>query len=99
MSEARFKQLSWTILKHKVLYYRPSDKYKKSLYIEISDAAYDDMEREYLKLCKEFGKKNTLVHKEYAGLDPCGDGMMEIDENRPSVKWMVRYLRGEIDEN
>jgi len=96
MSIQRFNKLSWDILKHKVIYYKPSDKYKKKLAKSISDEEYDQMEIEYLKLCKELGKPNTLVHKEYAGLDSCGDGMMEIDENRPSVRWMIRYLRGEF---
>jgi len=96
VSEARFNKLSWDILKHKVIYYVPSNKYKAKLSKPITDDEYDELEKEYLKLCKELGKKNTLVHKEYAGLDPCGDGMMEVDTDRPCVRWMMRYLRGEF---
>lgn len=94
MKTERFNYLSWEILKHKVIYYKPSEKYNSALAATISDAEYDAMEIEYLGLCLELGRPNTLVHKEYAGVISCGAGMLEVDESRPSVQFMIQYLTG-----
>lgn len=91
--ESRHVYLSWKIIKHKLLYYQPSSKYKKK-FKPISDDEYDALEKEYLLLCKELGKPNTVVHKDYAGLEVEGDGMMEVDLNRPSVKLVLDKLYG-----
>jgi len=60
----------------------------------ITDDEYDTLEKEYLNLCEVLDKPNTLVHKSYCGIDV--KGMMELDMDRPSVKYMIRYLRGDI---
>lgn len=91
----RHAWLSWTILKHKVIYYRPDRKYLKKRGKPISDAEYDELEKEYLESCEKNNLPNTLVHKSYDGKDV--QGMMEIDLARPSVKYMIRYLRGEYE--
>lgn len=95
MNNSRFCYLSWEILKNKVLYYRPTNKYLKK-YKMVSDEEYDNMEIEYLKLCLTLGKPNTLVHKEYEEFKEAGVGMMEIDQDRPSVRFMILTLLGKL---
>jgi hypothetical protein len=91
---SRFNELSWAILKHKVLYYRPSDKYVASRASVITDDQYDALEQEYLGLCVRLGRPNTLVHKECSETEIAGVGMMEVTTSRRSVNFMVRYLLG-----
>lgn len=93
-SEARFNFLSWEIIKHKLLYYYPHKRYL-SKFKPISDDEYDAMEREYLELCVKLGRPNTVVHKEYAGIDvDYSQAMMEVDLERPSVRCVQDKLFG-----
>lgn len=82
-----FAKLSWELLEHKVRYYY----YDAPI---ITDDEYDLLEIKYLNLCKEFDQENTLVHKQYPGLTVNGQGMMEIDIDRPSVQAAIYKLRG-----
>lgn len=91
VSFRRYIELSYHIIEHKIMYYYPElikVGYHRGL--EISDDAYDALEIEYLKLCKELGEKNTVVHKGYAGLEVEGPGMMEVDFTRPVVHLIMR---------
>ena len=89
----RHAWLSWEIIKHKLLYYQPSKRYK-SKFKMISDDEYDQLEREYLELCIKLDLPNTVVHKDYAGVSVRGEGMMEVDMERPSVRLVSMKLRG-----
>lgn len=86
----RFIKLGWSLIEAKIMYYEnPIDLQGKGL--EITDAEYDAMEHEYLKLCVKLGKKNTISHDNYAmyGLEA---GMMEVDWNRPSCSSALKRL-------
>ena len=92
--ETEFTKLGWWLIERKVAYYKPEcvhegwyGKY------ECSDDDYDAAEQRYLTLCRELGHPNTIVHKKYPGFeDVPGEGMMEVDMDRPSVKLVVRKL-------
>jgi len=87
----RYIELTYRIIECKIMYYYP-DLIKEGYHpgLEISDDDYDAMEIEYLKLCKELGQKNTLVHKRYPGLEVDGPGMFEVDFTRPIVHLVMR---------
>jgi len=91
--QQRHAWLSWEIIKHKLLYYKPSKRYKAK-FKPITDEEYDRLEREYLDLCIKLDLPNTVVHKEYVGVSVKGDGMMEVDMERPSVRLVSMKLRG-----
>lgn len=88
----RFIELSYHIIEYKITYYRPeliAEGYRDQL--TISDDAYDALEMEYLRLCRDLKYPNTLVHKEYAGIEGYkGDGMMEVDFTKPAVHLVLR---------
>lgn len=80
MNDQEFIELSWKLLKAKVIYY---------LYPcrdNISDFEYDHLERQYLKGCKELHKENTIQN------------MVEVDQNRPSVKLVINKLLGNYND-
>jgi len=58
----------------------------------ISDLEYDELEKLYLKGCIKYKKENTIVHKKYPGLDVKGEGMMEVDMERPSCQLVYSKL-------
>lgn len=87
----RYVELTYQLIEYKIMYYYPElikEGYHPGL--EISDDAYDALEVEYLKLCKELGQKNTVVHKSYSGLKVDGPGMFEVDFTRPVVHLIMR---------
>lgn len=90
-------RLGWRILECKLMYYHSvfvDKKYHKKL--EISDAEFDALSREYLTLCLDNGFENSVCH-ENAGLRISEDkwneitkiNTMEVDFNRPSVKLII----------
>lgn len=87
-------RLSWWLIERKVAYYKPEAVHSSwgDRYVA-TDEEYDQAERQYLELCRELGKENTLVHKGYPGFEAVpGSGMMEIDESRPSVQLVLKKL-------
>ena len=89
----QFVRLSWALIEYKVMYYRPELVHESRHYgLTISDATYDALEIKYLTLCRELGYQNTIVHKNYPDLEVQGPGMMEIDEDRPSVQLVIGKL-------
>lgn len=94
----RYVQIGWQIIEYKVAYYMPERvaETKRERYT-ISDALYDELEIEYLTLCKKLGKPNTLVHKTYPGFEDVdhSKAMMEIDIERPSVQLVLEKLGSE----
>lgn len=89
----RFIKLGWKIIEAKILYYDPPAELEQYANDNmLTDYEYDQMEVEYLRLCKELGEQNTVVHKEYSGLEVDGDGMMEVDWTRPSVNCALNKL-------
>lgn len=94
MKEERHAKLSWLIIEHKILYYAPRGLSEDFIAgYAISDAEYDDMEKEYLGLCRDLGFSNSVVHKKHPGYeDVLGDGMNEVDFSRPSVQLAYEKL-------
>jgi len=92
--ERRIKELQYaalvdSIVKAKILYYQPREISEATITALMpKDSRYDGMERSYLRLCRELGKPNELVHKEYPGVPEHlnGKGMMEVDWEHPVVK-------------
>lgn len=93
-ARARHVELSWRLIELKTMYYMPHLVHASwHDDLTVPDAVYDEMERRYLALCRELGVENTVVHKSYPGFDDVpGDGMMEIDRERPSVQLVLRKL-------
>lgn len=98
-------RLSWRLIEWKVAYYRPeSVHFSRRKDYEVSDDDYDAAEVRYLTLCRKLGLPNTLVHKGWPGFEdmygthgtyPGGKPMrpmMEVDEDRPSVKLVMAKL-------
>lgn len=86
--EKRFVRLSWLLLGHKFMYYYP-DKVHPSWKskLAIPDSEYDELEKEYLRLCLELGYENTVAGQTRVdGVDVSGPGMTELDSTRPSVE-------------
>lgn len=96
-----FSDLSWKIIEAKILYYQPDTSWDKS-FIEqkmLTDAQYDEIEKQYLTTCRELGEENDLVHKSYPGFeDVPGDGMMEVDWDDLDVKEVYEALCEEYRE-
>lgn len=89
---SRHAYLSWKLIEHKILYYKPEDFTKRFLQqYSISDAEFDRLETEYLNLCSLLHVPNTVSHKD-------GEGMMELDWERPSVLNAYEKLRTAQDE-
>jgi hypothetical protein len=90
--------LSWQLIEWKVAYYLPDRVHpSRRKDYTVSDEHYDACEQRYLTLCRKLypidGTLNTIVHKSYPGFsDVAGDGMMEVDESRPSVKIVLAKL-------
>jgi hypothetical protein len=92
--EERFVELSWALIEFKFCYYKPEGVHvtRKARY-EIPDDVYDQLEQEYLRLCLKLDRPNTVAHKSYADIGEVpGEGMFEIDMNRPSVQRVARKL-------
>lgn len=101
----RYVMLGWLLIEWKLMYYAPhlvAEKFHDMLTVD--DEAYDAYEREYMTLCKVHRFNNTVVHKSHgsglrmigemqAGEKPKdfvpGDGMFEVDFNRPSVQLVL----------
>lgn len=87
----RFNYLSWRLLAHKLMYYYPEKvhpSWQKEL--DISDADYDALEQEYLRLCIKLGKPNTVAGQSTVdGETVSGDGMTQLDLSRPSVSLVL----------
>ena len=88
---ARFIKLSWDLLAYKLYYYYP-EKVHPSWHkkLDIPDSEYDELEREYLKLCLSLGEKNTVATKVLLGDTFIGPGMIELDFERPSVQQALK---------
>lgn len=86
--------LSWRLIEWKVSYYLPDRVHpSRRKDYEIPDDEYDANEQRYLTLCRTLGIPNTIVHKSYPGFgDVAGDGMMEVDESRPSIQLVLSKL-------
>lgn len=93
-AERRHVELSWRLIEYKAMYYAPELVHASwHDHLTVSDELYDGLEVRYLGLCRETGRPNTIVHKAYPGYDDVpGDGMMEIDRDRPSVRLVLRKL-------
>lgn len=86
----RHAYLSWKLIEHKILYYKPEDFSKQFLReYSISDHEFDRLEQEYLSLCSLLHIPNTVSHKDGEG----SGGMMELDWTRPSVLNAYEKLR------
>ena len=91
----RFHYLTWKLIEYKVAYYLPDRvHYSRRDDYDIPDAEYDELEREYLTLCRKFDRPNTLVHKGYPGFEDIDNkhAMMEVDESRYSVQLVLSKL-------
>lgn len=84
--------LSWWLIERKIMYYYPNrvnPRYHDKL--SAPDSEYDKNERRYLKLCRELGLENTICHTGHQGYDDVpGEGMFEVDFNRPSVQLIMQ---------
>jgi len=76
ITETRHIKLSWELLEHKVRYYILDSP-------TIQDAEYDKLEQEYVGLCEELGKPNTI------------QSMVGVDLKRPSVQEVIKKLTRE----
>lgn len=73
-------ELSWRIIEAKIMYYQPGELGEAFVQKYMpTDADFDAMEQRYLELCDKLNLPNTVSHKD-------GNGMMEVDWDRPSVK-------------
>lgn len=70
MANDCFAKLSWKLLEAKVRYYL------YPLEDNISDAEYDHLETEYVRLCKELNKPNTV------------QSMVGVNTASPSVQFV-----------
>ncbi len=85
--------LSWKIIEWKIAYYYPHLIHPSRIADHtVSDDEYDKAEVRYLELCKQLGKRNTVVHKIYPGYDDYQYAMFEIDEKRYSVQLVIKKL-------
>lgn len=92
--EQEFVDLSWKLIEYKIFYYQPGMVHESWFDIlTIPDEQYDTLERRYLTLCVKLKHRNTVVHKKYSDITGYeGNGMMEIDINRPSVQLVTNKL-------
>jgi hypothetical protein len=93
--EREFIKLGWRLIELKVAYYKPEAVHESWLEkVTVSDDDYDAMEQRYLTLCRELGRRNSVVHKKYPGFEDVDytDAMMEVDESRPSVQLVMHKL-------
>jgi hypothetical protein len=88
MDKKRHIKLSWDLIGYKLYYYHPEKVHKSwHKYLDISDGDYDELEREYLRLCLKLGVDNTVAGQtEVDGKRVSGEGMQEIDFDRPSCQ-------------
>lgn len=92
--EKEHTALCWWLIERKVAYYRPEAVHTSwgKTFVE-SDDIYDQQEKRYLELCRILGHDNTIVHKGHPGFeDVPGRGMMEVEEDRPSVQLVLKKL-------
>lgn len=92
MMRQQLINLSWRLIEYKLMYYRPElvamEHWDK---LVIPDDIYDMLEKMYLRLCLELDLPNSLVHKDYPEFSNVkGEGMMEVDLNRPSVQLVLK---------
>lgn len=92
----RWIQLGWRLIEWKIGYYYPEkvhESWGDALIIE--DDEFDLYTREYLELCIALDEPNTVCHS-MGGLKEDrvdllkGEGMMEVDFTRPSVKLVMK---------
>lgn len=95
--ESRLNYLSWKIIEWKLMYYNPElVKPEFHSQLEIPDYEYDAREEEYVNLCLELNKPNTVAHKWSQSLDSpklrsLSEGtMVEPDLTRPSVQLVLK---------
>lgn len=84
----RFTQLSWDLLAYKLFYYYP-EKVHPSWHekLDIPDSDYDELEKEYLRLCLKLDTENyTAGQTEVDGVVVAGKGQTQLDETRHSVQ-------------
>jgi hypothetical protein len=83
----RHVNLGWELIGHKLAYYYPEKIHSSWLRtLEIPDSEYDEKEKEYLRLCNQLSLPNTIAGQtQVDGLDVEGDGMTEVDLNRPAI--------------
>lgn len=94
-AQYRFFYLNWKIIEWKLMYYRPdliAQKYHKEL--TIPDSEYDERCEEYLWLCLQLKKPNTVVHQWRASMDdkiaPISKNvMLEPDLKKPGVRLVL----------
>jgi hypothetical protein len=93
-SQREHTALCWWLIERKVAYYMPEAVHTSwGAHFVVADDLYDQAEKRYLTLCRELGHRNTIVHKGHPGFeDVPGDGMMEVDDTRPSVQLVLRKL-------
>jgi hypothetical protein len=87
--------LGWKLIEYKVAYYLPDRvHYTRRGDYTIPDEQYDELEREYLTLCRKLGVRNSVVHKGHPGFEDIGTehAMMEVDEDRSSVQLVLSKL-------
>ena len=97
----QYNDLIWKIIEAKILYYQPDADWTEGFADGKmpTDAQYDELEKQYLTLCRELGEENSLVHKGYPGFEDIpGDGMMEIDWEDPDVQEIYQALTEEYRE-
>lgn len=93
--EKRHCELGWRLIEFKVCYYMPErvHRSRRDDYT-IPDAEYDELECEYLRLCRKLGAINTVVHKQRPEFEDISYefAMMEVDEGRSSVQLVLSKL-------
>jgi len=86
--DQRFIELSWKLIGYKLMYYYPEEVHQSwEAHLTITDTYYDELEKEYLRLCLELDYENTVAGQtQVDGKTVKGSGMTELDSEKPAVK-------------
>lgn len=96
----RHTELSWKLIEYKIMYYYQDvidEKYWHKLVIP--DYLFDQLDKEYQNLCLKLNLPNTVSHNRYNGISPKGEGMFEVDFDRPCVHLIMSKYGVENWEN
>ena len=85
----RHAQLSWQLMEAKICYYGYFYVGQQSL---LTDSQYDELSMEYLGLCRDLGRPNTVIHKSHPGFDDIELAEIKPDPNKPSIRLILRKL-------
>jgi len=95
----RLLDVCWSIIEYKIYYYYPElvhPSWHKKL--TIHDDLYDELERQYLRLCFALKCFNTNVHKVHFEWQDNTHAMFEVDFDRPSVQLVLSKIGRQMNE-